>query len=69
MPNHDVWYDVELDGARVGDMTNGTWSFRFERNIGFGLLSVDCNVGDRVEVVKPTGRVGATVTDLPFRLA
>lgn len=68
-PSHDRWCDVLLDGRKVGDMTNGTWSYKLERNIGFGLLSTTCTVGDRVEVVRLGASVVGTVTDLPFERA
>jgi aminomethyltransferase len=65
-PIHGQWYDVIRDGEKVGDMTNGTWSYKLERNIGFGLLSVTCAIGDRIHIVKSGAAVGGTVTDLPF---
>jgi glycine cleavage system aminomethyltransferase T len=65
-PSHAGWCTVRRDGANVGDMTNGTWSYKLERNIGFGLLSVDCAIGDRVHVdVGGTG-VDGTLTGIPF---
>ncbi len=65
-PIHGQWYDVIRDGEQVGHMTNGTWSYKLERNIGFGLLSVTCAIGDRIHIVKSGTVVGGTVTDLPF---
>ena len=47
-------------------MTNGTWSYKIERNIGFGLLSVACTIGDRIHIVRSGEVVEGTVTDLPF---
>ena len=65
-PSHGEWFGVFRGGERVGDMTNGSWSYLLERNIGFGLLSVGCTIGDRVSVDKSGTEVGGTVTDLPF---
>ena len=65
-PSHARWYTVRRDGAKVGDMTNGTWSYKLERNIGFGLLSITCNVGDRVHVEMSGAEIGGTVVDIPF---
>lgn len=65
-PSHGGWFGVFRDGERVGDMTNGSWSYLLERNIGFGLLAVGCTIGDRVSVAKSGTDVGGTVTDLPF---
>ena len=42
------------------------WSYRLERNIGFGLVSVDCAVNDRVEVLKDGQAVKGTLALLPF---
>lgn len=69
VPTHDRWFDVFHDGVRVGDMTNGTWSYRLERNIGFGLLGVGCAAGDRVTVERAGSPVDGTVVDLPFTSA
>lgn len=65
-PIHSQWYEVIREGQRVGHMTNGTWSYLMERNIGFGLLSVDCAIGDRIHIEKSGVTVGGTVTDIPF---
>ncbi|MEM9520209.1 MAG: glycine cleavage T C-terminal barrel domain-containing protein [Actinomycetota bacterium] len=66
-PSHDRWYDVTVDGRRLGSMTNGTWSYKLERNIGFGLVSIDCPVGAAVEVHKDGAVVGAKTAEIPFR--
>ncbi len=66
-PGHDRWHDITADGVSVGSMTNGTWSYKLERNIGFGLISAWCQVGDRVEVHKGDQVVGARLTDIPFQ--
>ena len=63
---HAVWYDILADGQKVGDMTNGVWSRRLERNIGFALLSRDVSPGDAVEVQKDGKRIPAALTELPF---
>ncbi len=63
---HMQWYDVLMGGERVGDMTNGTWSYKLERNIGFGLVSVDCQIGDSVEVNKDGEVIPGRLTDIPF---
>lgn len=66
-PSHEVWHDVIVDGQKVGDMTNGTWSYKLERNIGFGLVSIDCQIGDSVVVRRGSDAVPAKLTDIPFR--
>ena len=65
-PAHTRWYTVGRNGEVVGDMTNGTWSYKLERNIGFGLLSVACTVGDRIDIDTDDGRIAGTVTEIPF---
>ncbi len=66
-PGHARWYDIVADGVKVGDMTNGTWSYKLERNIGYGLVSVDCRIGDEVQVHKGDEVVAAKFTAIPFR--
>ncbi len=66
MQPHGTWYDVVSDGRKVGDMTNGVWSYRLKRNIGFALISRDCGPGDRVDVIKDGAAIPAGLTELPF---
>ena len=47
-------------------MTNGVWSRRLERNIGFALISREASPGDAVEVWKDGKRIPAALTELPF---
>ena len=63
---HPVWHDIHADGRKVGDMTNGIWSRRLERNIGFALISRELSPGDAVEVHKEGRRIPALLTELPF---
>ena len=65
-PGHERWFDVTANGDRVGDMTTGAWSYKLERNIGFGLLSTDCQIGDEVVVHLKHGPVTGHLTDIPF---
>jgi len=65
-PGHMKWHDVAINGDKVGDMTCGTWSYKLERNIGFGLLSVDAQIGQEVDVQLDGETVGAKLTDIPF---
>ena len=66
-PGHERWYDIVVGGVKVGDMTNGAWSYKLERNIGFGLVSIDCRVGDEVQVCKGEEVIDARLTSIPFR--
>jgi glycine cleavage system aminomethyltransferase T len=60
------WFDILKDNRKIGDMTNIIWSYRLKKNIGFALVSVDANPGDRVETQKDGHRAGGTLTELPF---
>ena len=60
------WHAIEVDGRRVGDLTNCVWSYRLRRNIGFALISTHCVPGTRVEVIKDGRRLGGLLMALPF---
>ena len=64
MKPHWTWYDIEVSGSKVGDMTNGVFSYRLKRNIGYALIARACQPGDRVEVVKDQQRIPATLSHL-----
>lgn len=66
-PGHIRWHDIVADGDKIGDMTNGVWSYKLERNIGFGLVSVDAQIGDAVQVNLNGEMVAAKLTDIPFQ--
>ncbi|MGB1012066.1 MAG: glycine cleavage T C-terminal barrel domain-containing protein [Thiolinea sp.] len=66
-PNHAIWYDIEVNGKKIGDMTNGTWSRKLQRNIGFGLVSREVNVGDEVIVKKDGQALAARLVEIPFK--
>ena len=60
------WHPIEVDGHKVGDLTNCVWSYRLQKNIGFALIGTAYRAGSRVEVLKDGVRTGATLTELPF---
>ena len=66
-PGHEHWYDIRVNGIKAGDMTNGVWSYKLQRNIGCGLVAGDCQIGDEVQVVKGNTLVNARLTAIPFR--
>jgi glycine cleavage system aminomethyltransferase T len=66
MAPHRVWYDIHKDGRKVGDMTNGVWSYRLRRNIGFALVARQHKPGDIVVVVKNGTAISGRLTALPF---
>ena len=63
---HSVWYSIMVGDQKVGDMTNGVWSRRMERNIGFALVSRLLDVGDDVTIMREDQAVQGTLVDLPF---
>ena len=64
---HDVaWKAIKIDNEKIGDLTNCVRSYRMEAFIGFALVSVQANAGDRVTVEHNGHDFGGTLTDLPF---
>ena len=61
-----AWLAIHKDGVKVGDLTNSAWSYRLEKNIGFALISRQCNVGDRVDITRDGVVYSATLTEVPF---
>ena len=60
------WCPITAGGERLGDLTNGVFSYRLKQNIGFALIVATCRIGDRVEVHLPDGTRSGTLTDIPF---
>ncbi|RMD48282.1 MAG: glycine cleavage system protein T [Alphaproteobacteria bacterium] len=65
-PVHWRWQPIERDGRRIGDMTNGVWSWRLERNIGFALVERSAQPGDEVTVIREGEPVAGRLVELPF---
>ena len=70
---HGIWYDIHAGDAEgttsagpIGSMTCGTWSPRLGKFIGFALVGVDHQSGDRVSVNKDGQALTGILTDLPF---
>ncbi len=63
---HTSWFDIFHEGIKVGDMTNGVWSYRMQSNIGFALISSDIKSGVKVVVQKGSRSVSGTLCELPF---
>lgn len=61
-----AWEEIRKDGRKVGDMTNCVWSYRMSQNIGYALVTRDCQAGDRVQVMRRFGSVEAELVELPF---
>ena len=60
------WCEIRMNGALVGSLTNGVWSYRLKANIGFGLVSHTCNPGDAVVVHVGGNSVHGRLVELPF---
>ncbi|MEM9333056.1 MAG: glycine cleavage T C-terminal barrel domain-containing protein [Pseudomonadota bacterium] len=61
-----AWEDVLIDGDKVGDMTNCTWSPRLKQNIGYVLVRSDVTSGSEVMVKRGNGMVSGELCELPF---
>lgn len=66
LPVLDEYWPLEQEGERVGSVLWAAYSFALERPAAIALVSVAVTKGDVVTIVHPAGRVGATVTALPF---
>ena len=64
--NHAVWLDIFCGGEKIGRMTNGVWSRRLKRNIGFALVQSAAAPGDKVSVQKNGESINGELTELPF---
>ena len=60
------WHAIEVDGRKVGDLTNCAWSYRLKQNIGFALILRECRAGSRITVRKDGKPIYGTLQDLPF---
>ena len=61
-----AWEGIEAAGRPVGHMTNCVWSPRMTANVGYALISRDCEPGGAVTVKRPAGDVKAKLVELPF---
>ena len=64
--DQSIWLDIVKDGAVIGHMTHKAWSYRIQRMIGYALVSVEAQTGDRVEVMKDAGPVTGQLSAIPF---
>ncbi|MGI9520373.1 MAG: glycine cleavage T C-terminal barrel domain-containing protein [Hyphomicrobiaceae bacterium] len=60
------WLTLMLEGRHIGHMTNNVWSYRLNRNIGFGLVETACRPGDRIEVIIDDKVLSGRAAELPF---
>ncbi len=63
---HEIWYDIMVGDEKIGSMTNGVWSRRMKRNIGFALVNRAYTVGDWVSVMRDGQAVPGALVKLPF---
>jgi len=61
-----LWHPILRDTRKVGDLTNCTWSYRLNQNIGFALISTECLAGDTVEILKQGRKIPGKLAELPF---
>lgn len=63
---HGIWHDIVVDDRKIGDMTNGVWSYRLKKNIGFALIDRAFGPGMAVTVIKNGRRIPSELAELPF---
>lgn len=61
------WDPIFVNGQKVGDLTNRAFSIGLKKNIGFALISVQCQTGDRVEAAINGKSESGTLVEVPFR--
>lgn len=60
-------WPVEVDGARVGQVTSAAWSPDFNTNVAIGMLDREhWDYGTDVAVMTPDGNRDATLVKIPF---
>ena len=65
-PNEEFW-DIDVDGSKVGHVTRCAHSPRLDRNIGWANVAVEfSNLGTRLSVASPTGNRPAVVCEAPW---
>jgi aminomethyltransferase len=65
-PNEEFW-DINVDGSKVGHVTRCAHSPRLDRNIGWANVAVEfSNPGTRLSVASPTGNRQAVVCEAPW---
>ena len=60
------WVDIQVNGKKVGDMTNSIWSPRLKENIAYALISVEQQPDDEVVIKRPGGDTAGLLCELPF---
>lgn len=62
------WKDVMKGDEKIGDMTCCNWSYKYKKNIGYGLVGVDHKPGDEIRVIFQGRGVPGELVELPFAL-
>ena len=66
VPNEDFW-DISVNGKKIGHVTRCVHSPRLERNIGWANVAVEhSDVGSELTVDSPSGDRGAVVCEAPW---
>jgi aminomethyltransferase len=60
------WHAIHAGVRTLGHMTNGVWSYRLKKNIGFALVASDCKAGDAVSVERDGQVLNGELVELPF---
>ena len=58
--------EIRKDDAVVGALTHRAWSYRLQRMIGYGLVTKQVDIGNKVVVNYGAKTVSATLSPIPF---
>jgi aminomethyltransferase len=61
------FWTIESNGQNVGTISSAVYSPDLDKNLAYGMVSVECSqVGNELVVDLGEKKVNATVTSLPF---
>lgn len=61
-----AWHEIVAGERALGHMTNGVWSYRLHKNIGFALVVSESAAGDTVQVRMGKTTLPGRLVELPF---
>lgn len=61
--------EILKDDTVIGELTHRAWSYRLQRMIGYGLVTKQVDVGDKVDINYRNEPVSATLSSIPFAIS
>lgn len=61
--------EILKDDTVIGELTHRAWSYRLQRMIGYGLVTKQVDVGDKVDINYRNEPVSATLSPIPFAIS